>query len=314
MKKLLGFVLACGLAPAAYAQPATEVFQVRGEQAQASLITETPCEFGETSIFASDAVVHSGPGAPVGVSEVYVDFFRVNFCEGFEEWGGGWTDAASFDADRQLKGASLTAGFDVWVDRFVWGPPPPPPPPPAEGWTCDPFWYGDGLCDCGCGVVDADCEEPMTIEQCEFDACGLECGIIDELDPTQCIPAPEVCEEPPPDGEEPFGVADEEPPPPGEGEGEGEGEPPFPPPPGPGTIVHLELDVTWLGFGETYRGMNMSTNSTRSSHTMFRSMGSFRQADVSATIVIDGSLMESSFAFGSLNQGQGMSVFHVTTF
>ncbi|MEW5848081.1 MAG: hypothetical protein AB2A00_04675 [Myxococcota bacterium] len=26
-----------------------------------------------------------------------------------------------------------------------------------EGWTCDPAYYGDEECDCGCGVADSDC-------------------------------------------------------------------------------------------------------------------------------------------------------------
>ena len=27
-------------------------------------------------------------------------------------------------------------------------------------WTCDPKWYGNGSCDCGCGELDPDCAEP----------------------------------------------------------------------------------------------------------------------------------------------------------
>lgn len=31
------------------------------------------------------------------------------------------------------------------------------PPPVPSGWTCDPTYYGDGACDCGCGALDTDC-------------------------------------------------------------------------------------------------------------------------------------------------------------
>lgn len=66
---------------------------------------------------------------------------------------------------------------------------------PVPGWTCTAAFYGDGSCDCGCGVQDIDCETPM-IESCQY--CGelgscseLPCGLgsdIDPNDPTQCLP------------------------------------------------------------------------------------------------------------------------------
>jgi hypothetical protein len=28
-----------------------------------------------------------------------------------------------------------------------------------SGWTCDRGFFGDGLCDCGCGGTDADCKK-----------------------------------------------------------------------------------------------------------------------------------------------------------
>jgi hypothetical protein len=33
-----------------------------------------------------------------------------------------------------------------------------------EGWTCDESYYLDGWCDCGCGVYDADCDDPNATE------------------------------------------------------------------------------------------------------------------------------------------------------
>jgi len=41
-------------------------------------------------------------------------------------------------------------------------------PPVAPGaWSCDPTFYGDGGCDCGCGVVDFDCDD-ATLGTCEY--------------------------------------------------------------------------------------------------------------------------------------------------
>jgi hypothetical protein len=39
------------------------------------------------------------------------------------------------------------------------------------GWDCDPGWYGDTECDCGCGVVDIDCAD-ATSDACEYCATG----------------------------------------------------------------------------------------------------------------------------------------------
>lgn len=48
------------------------------------------------------------------------------------------------------------------------------PPPPPEGWTCEDRWWGEGWCDCGCGVIDElDCPEDVAteIESCVYSAC-----------------------------------------------------------------------------------------------------------------------------------------------
>jgi hypothetical protein len=55
-----------------------------------------------------------------------------------------------------------------------------------EGWTCSTSFYGseDG-CDCGCGIVDADCAS-LAPESCEYEQC--ETGFsLDPADTTQCI-------------------------------------------------------------------------------------------------------------------------------
>ena len=46
-------------------------------------------------------------------------------------------------------------------------------------WTCDPTTYGDGLCDCGCGVVDWDCSSGMELS-CD------RCTPCNPTDPQNC--------------------------------------------------------------------------------------------------------------------------------
>ncbi|HWB76678.1 MAG TPA: hypothetical protein VG755_17050 [Nannocystaceae bacterium] len=68
---------------------------------------------------------------------------------------------------------------------------------PVEGvpdeWTCNPQFYGDGTCDCGCGAVDSDCAD-ASVDSCEVCAedgsCGNgDCpGNIDPMDNSTCVP------------------------------------------------------------------------------------------------------------------------------
>ncbi|MFO0747498.1 MAG: fibro-slime domain-containing protein [Myxococcota bacterium] len=60
-----------------------------------------------------------------------------------------------------------------------------------DGWLCDPDYYGDGGCDCGCGVQDVDCASSDTVDDCDYclDCPGLGgcADIIDPDDTTQCL-------------------------------------------------------------------------------------------------------------------------------
>ncbi len=42
--------------------------------------------------------------------------------------------------------------------------------PPPPGWACDARWFGEGWCDCGCGVQDVDCES-LDLYDCAYNAC-----------------------------------------------------------------------------------------------------------------------------------------------
>lgn len=64
----------------------------------------------------------------------------------------------------------------------------------TAGWTCDPTWIGDGMCDCGCGIMDTDCTD-ATAASCEYcsgagscNPSGAACPAnIDETDNAICI-------------------------------------------------------------------------------------------------------------------------------
>jgi hypothetical protein len=64
---------------------------------------------------------------------------------------------------------------------------------PVE-WTCDPLLFADSVCDCGCGIVDADCTD-ATVEWCAFcnaeGSCAEDGGAcpsdIDPVDNAHCV-------------------------------------------------------------------------------------------------------------------------------
>ncbi|HEY2775375.1 MAG TPA: hypothetical protein VGK20_15135 [Candidatus Binatia bacterium] len=60
-------------------------------------------------------------------------------------------------------------------------------------WTCDPGFYADGFCDCGCGIVDPDCAD-ATVASCQYCDDAGSCGTgvcpanIDSADNSKCTP------------------------------------------------------------------------------------------------------------------------------
>src|SRR6185312_3800503 len=63
--------------------------------------------------------------------------------------------------------------------------------PPPAAWTCGWDFYGDGSCDCGCGLKDPDCKDSMAAScdycddtgSCNSDTCP---GTIDPTDNSTC--------------------------------------------------------------------------------------------------------------------------------
>jgi hypothetical protein len=64
------------------------------------------------------------------------------------------------------------------------------------GWQCGAVIYGDGSCDCGCGVQDIDCKRSDDLDECvtcnDFGSCNKhDCpGRIDPEDTSSCITPP----------------------------------------------------------------------------------------------------------------------------
>jgi hypothetical protein len=63
------------------------------------------------------------------------------------------------------------------------------------GWTCDPDYYSDTLCDCGCGVLDPACAD-ATSASCDYcddpGSCGEQfgCGVINDTNNAICDTGP----------------------------------------------------------------------------------------------------------------------------
>jgi hypothetical protein len=70
-------------------------------------------------------------------------------------------DGTCIDKALQCNGTSnCPDGSDEYPKNAFCAPP---------GWACTPTFYGDGMCDCGCGIVDSDCAD-ATVASCQF--CG----------------------------------------------------------------------------------------------------------------------------------------------
>ncbi|MBL8744252.1 MAG: hypothetical protein JNK04_24265 [Myxococcales bacterium] len=61
-------------------------------------------------------------------------------------------------------------------------------PDAPAAWTCNPDYYADGFCDCGCAVFDPDCPDATaaSCEYCDGGCSAIDCSDIDPLDNSTC--------------------------------------------------------------------------------------------------------------------------------
>jgi hypothetical protein len=68
------------------------------------------------------------------------------------------------------------------------------PPPAPDEWDCDPSWYGDDFCDCGCGVIDYDCDGPYAAD-CDWTfKCTDQGLVVDPNENWRCLDLPPPAE------------------------------------------------------------------------------------------------------------------------
>ena len=106
----------------------------------------------------------------------------------------------STDAGPRIDGTAVgdaAANHDAAAsDGVVWdaglGDGAAPDSGVPAGWTCSAGLYGDGSCNCGCGVLDEpDCDVPLDYYDCPAAYDGCEDGFgPDPADPRRCAPVP----------------------------------------------------------------------------------------------------------------------------
>lgn len=122
-----------------------------------------------------------GFGGDMGISVGWADIYGAGLdCQWVDITGvvaGDYTLELSINPDQVVPEASYENNIlllPVTITDDI-------PPPPKE-WVCPDAFYGtnDG-CDCGCGVVDPDCED-TTLDSC--DVCNAGCAMVcNEIDP-----------------------------------------------------------------------------------------------------------------------------------
>jgi hypothetical protein len=83
--------------------------------------------------------------------------------------------------DLIVDGADACIGGNAPSEEPSEDPPADPSNAPS-GWQCDDTYFGDGLCDCGCGVTDADCSGGQECVFCFEGGVDVACAA-DEPDP-----------------------------------------------------------------------------------------------------------------------------------
>lgn len=76
-----------------------------------------------------------------------------------------------------------------------------------------------------------------------------------------------------------------------------------------GTTKTADVNLTWTGVGDTNRGKSQYTYQTPTSTTRYRSVGSDREAQVSGSVIVDGTnLTANTSSYGYLSSSNSGSV------
>jgi hypothetical protein len=132
---------------------------------------------------------HYGFGSDMGISVGWADIYDAGLdCQWVDITdvpAGDYTLELNINSTQTVPEATfenniLLVPVTITDDSDVPGPP--------KGWVCDEQWYGTGDgCDCGCGVVDADCID-MLAESCEYCVgCAENCDQIDPENNATCV-------------------------------------------------------------------------------------------------------------------------------
>ena len=80
-----------------------------------------------------------------------------------------------------------------------------------------------------------------------------------------------------------------------------------------GTNKNVSVALTWTGIGSTSTGRSDYTYQTQNYFSRYRSDGSYREAQVTGSITIDGTnLIENLFSYGSLSSSKSGSLERTT--
>lgn len=113
-KAILGAALAVvGLGLPAMAGT-TENYQFRGKSASAYFYQYDECNSTSVSVWASEMVSKSAPGAPTDQTEAFVSYGTWNWCTGQYSYGYGSGTNVTFQPGNSLSGASLTGTFTLY--------------------------------------------------------------------------------------------------------------------------------------------------------------------------------------------------------
>jgi hypothetical protein len=132
---------------------------------------------------------HYGFGSDMGISVGWADIYDAGLdCQWVDITdvpAGDYTLELNINSTQTVPEATfenniLLVPVTITDEDDVEGPP--------MGWVCDAQWYGtnDG-CDCGCGIVDADCID-MLADSCDYCVgCAQNCGDIDPENNATCV-------------------------------------------------------------------------------------------------------------------------------